>query len=329
MKRIIIIFFGLLLLTSMACCRAVPINNAGITPMPSGTPSVSPAGTQKITDQTTPIATALPSVDPLYSTGTGVLYTVPAGDGENDVGYAAYDDGNAGPEAFIVMGDTVFVLDTVKARILILSGSVTGSVPLTGTVRPFHFCYADGRFYVVDYFSKTITVYEDGSESHDELPLPERLTGADVSQIFFDGTGNSLVIYDHGLFRYSYSLTAEEWTADGRILVDQSGSVKRITVNAAEYLLDTGEETTVRFLRQCMNGDIIVGVYEYETVDELVSVRYSVREYRPDGALLKCAYLDVSNSFSHPTDSVFIGYDDTVYTMICTADGAVIGTPIY
>ncbi|MBO4562726.1 MAG: hypothetical protein J5772_03855 [Clostridia bacterium] len=252
-----------------------------------------------------------------------ILY-LPAGESENEIGYKTEYDWRSGPEAFIVDGNKVAVLDSVKCRIVVYNGKSLHYIPLSECTRPRFMCRYEELYYLIDYDETTIYAISDSGELCGTISIPEGLEFSDIFSLRNQNGILQLLTIDCRC----YSLNSlKEWELSYNAEVTDSFSPKKVfSVLGNTVSVNTGDNTLAQYLAESEDC-ILIGVYEFVPFVPIIETEYTIRKYDFEGDLIGCTVIDYRNAFSIPQTAAFISDNDTIYTMLCREEGVYITRP--
>ncbi|MBO4849001.1 MAG: hypothetical protein J5586_07615 [Clostridia bacterium] len=253
-----------------------------------------------------------------------VIAFIPAGDGEEAIGFLEDEFANAGPESFAVSSGNVYVLDSVKNRIIAYESGAARYIPLNGISNPQYFAVAGESIYVVGEIGTEIISIN--GKAHGEMPLPVGIDFEDVFRIY--STGNMVCLLTHGLKCYKADPMVGKWSAEYDIDVEgRFEQTETVSLPGRKIVLDVGNTCLVQYL-QHSDEELIVGVYEFVPELPVIETEYTVRRYDMDGRLLGCTVINNINAYSIPDTVVCVDPSTgNIYTMLCREEGVYITKP--
>ena len=341
-KRIITLLLPAVMAAALLGCNAVnttptPAIGNEATPTPPLTPTIT-------AEPSTPIPTPTPaptkdvSAMPEQAVFTE-LFSIPVGKGKNEIGYMAVGPLYVpGPTAFYANEDGwIAILDPNRGRIMIFDGNKLAHIlDLSDKlIYPYHMCYADGGFYIVDigyeYILYAAFTMDDVGKTDCETKvyeLPEETTALLIIDIYATKKGVILSGSDSDHFR--------DWILDlkrGEFIPTDD------YIEYIEEYIEEGEtgETIIRTLgdewhvpreRNCSfdiygidkYGFIYVGCYEDFTEVETVTLEKTIRCYNTEGRQFGVARIDIDKYSSYPNVDAVVLEDGTIYHMACYED---------
>lgn len=252
-----------------------------------------------------------------------ILAFIPFGEAADAIGFTEADDGNMGPEAFAIEGNTVYILDSVKNRIAVVNDSETEFIPVGGGYL-YDMCVSDGVIYILDTTSNGIRVISaDGLET-ESINLPENVKMDDVFELFTEN--GMLMLLTNELVCYSINNASGEWNDEFDVDVEGFYNInKTLMYSNNEITVNVGRNTLAQYLFHT-DDSIIIGVYEFVPYLPVIETEYSVREYNMDGTLVGCTVFDYRDAYSIPNKAVSL-YNDEVFTLQCREEGVYITKP--
>ena len=344
-KRIKALFLSTVMAMALLGCDAVstiptPTIGNEATPTPPLTPTITAEPSTPIPTPTpTPAPTKDVSAMPELAVFTE-LFSIPVGKGKNEIGYMAVGPLYVpGPTAFYANEDGwIAILDPNRGRIMIFDGNKLAHIlDLSDKLSyPYHMCYADGGFYIVDigyeYILYAAFTMDDVGKTDCETKvyeLPEETTALLIIDIYATKKGVILSGSDSDHFR--------DWILDlkrGEFIPTDD------YIEYIEEYIEEGEtgETIIRTLgdewhvpreRNCSfdiygidkYGFIYVGYYEdfYAEVGA-VTLEKTIRCYNSKGRQFGVARIDIDKYSSYPNVDAVVLEDGTIYHMACYED---------
>ena len=344
-KRIIILLMAAVMAAALLGCNTVnttptPTIGNEVTPAPSLTPTITAVPPTPVpTSAPTPAPTKDVSAMPEQAVFTE-LFSIPVGEGKNEIGYLnAAPLYVSGPTSFYVDEDGwIAILDPNRGRIMIYEDNKLAHIlDLRDKLAyPYHMCYADGGFYIVDigyeYILYAAFTMDDVGKTGCETKvyeIPEETTALLIIDIYATKKG---IILD-GAVAGEYHTSFNYWTLDlkrGEFIP---------TDDYIEYI-EEGEtgETVIRTLgdewhlpreRNCSfdiygidkHGFLYVGYYEdfYAEVGA-VTLEKTIRCYNTEGQQFGVARIDIDKYSSYPNVDAVVLEDGTIYHMACYED---------
>ena len=317
---------------------AVPTEVPKLTEAPTAEPSAIPTEVPELTEAPTAEPSAIPTEVPLpedpEAIGDSVkdaetVVFIPSGDGEDHVGYAVADgvhyDVNSGPDSFAVVGETVYLADTINDRIIIYSNGRSSSIAVERGFSQL-ISVIDDVIYVSFTLSKEIIAYDLSGSEKERIELPRGAEGINALTEF----EGRLALLDHALHLYSYEDGSWNTVAEGDIPSEQIAEPRFTFILGDRKIdFDTGENTRPAVYR-FTDSFIYLSVYGYDpkpNEEGMYDSEFSYRVYDYDGNLVGCTYLDPRYAFSKPRNPMYIASDGTLYVMSCMNDGVYITKP--
>lgn len=273
-------------------------------------------------------ASARPEIKKNYSADAledaEIVMFIPAGEKYDAVGYLDSEENNAGPESFAVRNGNVYVLDSVKNRIIAKEADNTRFIPISGINHPDHLALAGDRICVIDENSiKVISLY---GNSISEMSLPSNIKAIDIFRLY--GSSNELYLLTHDLECYKTDLLSFKWEMAYNIEVEGCfEQVETLLLSGSKVDIKVGSTSLVQYLQHTEN-EIVVGVYEFVPYLPVIETEYTVRKYDMQGQLKGCTVINNLEAYSIPNTIVSVDpYTGDVYTMLCREDGVYITKP--
>ena len=252
-----------------------------------------------------------------------VLAFIPSGDGENTIGYYEDEEENMGPESFAVSDGNVYILDSVKNRIVAIEDGAARYIPVSGIEHPSKFALVGDRFYFV---GSGISVMDINGRILRSVSFPEKVAANDVYRVY--SNGSELCMLTHDLECFKLNSSDYEWIKDYQIGVDgRFEQIETLSLPNAKVALDVGPTCLVQYLQHSEN-ELLVGVYEFVPYLPVIETEYTVRKYDMQGQLLGCTVVNNLEAYSLPNTVVNVDpYTGIVYTMLCREEGVYITKP--
>lgn len=340
-KKSFCILLCVLMLSSLAACKRDKEQETAASPAPTETVTEQP--TEEPTKAPTEAPTEMPTPEPTLKPveefplpddpdvigdcirDAEILAYLPFDDKELGLGFAGefeIDVYMRKPEAFCLKDGKVYVLDSVKNRVIVCENGGYSFITFSDAdVWNYYMTMAivDDRIYVCNTEEEMdrISVYDMSGAKLESIRVPKKAYKNGVSALFeMDG---HLAMYDHGLVLYDY--TDGEFVERYDIAVEGVGKPElNITAGDKHYWLNAGKST--------MPGIImIIDDRVYCWVRELDIGGYSYRVYTAEGELLGATSLDVENALGVADSPMFITPEGNVYLMCCMKDGVYITKP--
>ncbi|MBO4562685.1 MAG: hypothetical protein J5772_03650 [Clostridia bacterium] len=248
---------------------------------------------------------------------------IPSGDGENAIGYYEDEEENMGPESFAVSDGNVYILDSVKNRIVAIEDGAARYIPVSGIEHPSKFALVGDRFYFV---GSGISVMDINGRILRSVSFPEKVAANDVYKVY--SNGSELCMLTHDLECFKLNSSDYEWIKDYQIGVDgRFEQIETLSLPNAKVALDVGPTCLVQYLQHSEN-ELLVGVYEFVPYLPVIETEYTVRKYDMQGQLLGCTVVNNLEAYSLPNTVVNVDpYTGIVYTMLCREEGVYITKP--
>ncbi len=241
---------------------------------------------------------------------------------ENEVGFKESDASNEGPESFVVTSDKVYLLDSIKKRIIISDDNEIRFVDLSCCRYPYHMSVSGEFIYVLDYNGDEIMVFNECGESTNPIPFPEKIGFDSIKKILCLNGELQIQSYENDYYAYDGAwqkvISAE--------LKGDFEKEKSLTVDRNMIILSTGENTSAELLRYA-DDSIFLGVNEFVPYIPVIESEYTVRKYNADGVFEGSTVIDMIPAVSIPRDCVYINDLGEVYVMQCREDGVFITKP--
>ncbi len=248
---------------------------------------------------------------------------IPSGDGENAIGYYEDEEENMGPESFAVSDGNVYILDSVKNRIVAIEDGAARYIPVSGIEHPSKFALVGDRFYFV---GSGISVMDINGRILRSVSFPEKVAANDVYRVYSNGSELCMLTHDLGCFKLNAS--DYEWIKDCQIGVDgRFEQIETLSLPNVKVDLDVSPTCLVQYLQHSEN-ELLVGVYEFVPYLPVIETEYTVRKYDMQGQLLGCTVVNNLEAYSLPNTVVNVDpYTGIVYTMLCREEGVYITKP--
>lgn len=261
---------------------------------------------------------------------------IPAGNGEDCVGYI--DDGSVSPcpQDFLVRDDgSVCILDSVKDRIIIFKdGEVQKYLDYTGVTTATYaenFTYYDGVFYCVDTVCNTLFTVDEEMGKAARMPLDADIPYDCVCRIeVADGKleiefyeldeqmlSSYLVVVKAGLGKSIVERTRRT------VEFDKRDGYTAVRVDGQDYniALNSEAESIDGIYHKYNSGNILVSVTEQAPGLEVYRCEYTLRVYDNNGKCVGYALPDRSNQFSDIVNWYYVDSNDATYMMNVNVDG--------
>ena len=321
-------------------------NAANTTPTPAieneATPA--PALTPEITAEPPapePTPTPAPTKDVSAMPEQAVfteLFSIKVGEGKNEIGYLnAAPLYVSGPTSFHVdEDDWIAILDPNRGRIMIFDDNELAHIlDLRDELAyPYHMCYADGGFYIVDigyeYILYAAFTMDDVGKTGCETKvyeIPEETTALLIIDIYATEKG---VILD-GAVAGEYHTSFNYWILDlkrGEFIptdeyqeFEESEGETIIRTLGDEWHLPMAENCSFEIYGIDNHGFLYVGYYEdfYAEVGAS-TLEKTIRCYNSEGRQFGAARIDIDKYSSYPNVDTVVLEDGTIYHMACYED---------
>ena len=342
-KRIIILLMAAVMAAALLGCNTVnttptPTIGNEVTPAPSLTPTITAVPPTPVpTSAPTPAPTKDVSAMPEQAVFTE-LFSIPVGEGKNEIGYLnAAPLYVSGPTSFYVDEDGwIAILDPNRGRIMIYEDNKLAHIlDLRDKLAyPYHMCYADDGFYIVDigyeYILYAEFTMDDVGKTGCETKvyeIPEETTALLIGEICAtekgvilsgsDGSGSGhFCDWILDLKRGKFIPTDEYLEFDeseNETVIRTSGDEWHIPQEANFFI---GEIYGID-----KYGFLYVGYYEdfYAEVGA-VTLEKTIRCYNPEGKQFGVARIDIDKYSSYPNVDAVVLEDGTIYHMACYED---------
>ena len=339
-KRIITLLMAAVMAAALLGCNAA---NTTPTPTIGNKATAAPTLTPEITSEPPapePTPTPAPTKDVSAMPELAVfteLFSIKVGEGKNEIGYMAVGPLYVpGPTAFYANEDGwIAILDPNRDRIMIFYGNKLAHIlDLSDKLSyPYHMCYADGGFYIVDidyeYILYAAFTMDDVGKTGCETKvyeIPRGTTALLIIDIY--ATEKGVILYgvdenDNFTNNWLLDLTCEKFI---------------LTNKYTEYI----EEKDIMVYRRLKNewhipqeanflvggiygidkyGFIYVGYYEnfYAEVGAN-TLEKTIRCYNSEGRQFGAARIDIDKYSSYPNVDAVVLEDGTIYHMACYED---------
>lgn len=355
MKKLITIFvLTLLILQVTACVERTGLSDPTAAPTAESTEISAPVLTDmpdvtvSSTNQPTAEPTSAPTVAPTEAAAPQTQYgrfveilSVPVGEGEFDVHYQyptpGFDEDLTGPNAFQVIGDEVWILDTVDNSLLRLCGGEKHRYPLEGIKHVENFYIVGSHIFITEaWYGDKLYVYDMDVKLEKGILLPSgvRPNSAAVYQIYEADEEGCIIVLTSGMDYLKCNIETGEWRLIYRAKSDPLSPVKAYDFNGTQFSFEAGENTISHFLSADLeNGTIFVAILEIlSSEDGTINIRTSYRQYDTAGNLLRYADLVrdpaeltwLFREYTAPNGDYYIlqGYEDRVVISKLVFDSA-------
>ena len=337
-----------LLMAAVMAMALLGCNAANTTPTPAigneatPTPPLTPTITSEPpTPVPTPTPTPAPTKDVSAMPEQAVfteLFSIKVGEGKNEIGYLnAAPLYVSGPTSFHVdEDDWIAILDPNRGRIMIFDGNKLAHIlDLSDELSyPYHMCYADGGFYIVDigyeYILYAAFTMDDVGKTGCETKvyeIPEETTALLIIDIYATEKG---VILD-GAVAGEYHTSFNYWILDlkrGEFIptdeyqeFEESEGETIIRTLGDEWHLPMAENCSFEIYGIDNHGFLYVGYYEdfYAEVGAS-TLEKTIRCYNSEGRQFGAARIDIDKYSSYPNVDTVVLEDGTIYHMACYED---------
>ena len=335
-----------LLMAAVMAMALLGCNAANTTPTPAieneATPA--PALTPEITAEPPapePTPTPAPTKDVSAMPEQAVfteLFSIKVGEGKNEIGYLnAAPLYVSGPTSFHVdEDDWIAILDPNRGRIMIFDDNELAHIlDLRDELAyPYHMCYADGGFYIVDigyeYILYAAFTMDDVGKTGCETKvyeIPEETTALLIIDIYATEKG---VILD-GAVAGEYHTSFNYWILDlkrGEFIptdeyqeFEESEGETIIRTLGDEWHLPMAENCSFEIYGIDNHGFLYVGYYEdfYAEVGAS-TLEKTIRCYNSEGRQFGAARIDIDKYSSYPNVDTVVLEDGTIYHRACYED---------
>ena len=335
-----------LLMAAVMAMALLGCNAANTTPTPAIENEATPAPT--LTPEITaeppapePTPTPAPTKDVSAMPEQAVfteLFSIKVGEGKNEIGYLnAAPLYVSGPTSFHVdEDDWIAILDPNRGRIMIFDDNELAHIlDLRDELAyPYHMCYADGGFYIVDigyeYILYAAFTMDDVGKTGCETKvyeIPEETTALLIIDIYATEKG---VILD-GAVAGEYHTSFNYWILDlkrGEFIptdeyqeFEESEGETIIRTLGDEWHLPMAENCSFEIYGIDNHGFLYVGYYEdfYAEVGAS-TLEKTIRCYNSEGRQFGAARIDIDKYSSYPNVDTVVLEDGTIYHMACYED---------
>ncbi|MCR5808976.1 MAG: hypothetical protein K6G56_05385 [Clostridiales bacterium] len=256
---------------------------------------------------------------------------------EAAVGYGEWDGFYQCPPAFAVEGDNIYVIDTVKQRIIAVKDGKTeyytaasGAYPHAWYQdgHPWHICVWEGNIYLANKDKPEIYVLDENGRHIKTIPLPKGLSAGHISHLGVDENGPLLFYW--GSTCYRLNVGTDEWETVYNIVVSLTGTPTRHAVykiGGETTWIELGiEDASVSFIDK-KNGALFINADEHLSPSAYLSGEVSVRKYDASGRLLGCTVISQPDLYGPAETCTYVTADGTLYMMVSQKDGVHITKP--
>ena len=339
-KRIKALFLSTVMAMALLGCDAVstiptPTIGNEATPTPPLTPTIT-------AEPSTPIPTPTPaptkdvSAMPEQAVFTE-LFSIPVGKGKNEIGYMAVGPLYVpGPTAFYANEDGwIAILDPNRDRIMIFYGNKLAHIlDLSDKLSyPYHMCYADGGFYIVDidyeYILYAAFTMDDVGKTGCETKvyeIPEETTALLIGDIY--ATEKGVILEgsdgsdsDHFCYWILDLKRGEFIPTDEYIIEIENDDELICLIFQDKWHVPLAENCSFDIYGIDKYGFIYVGYYEdfYAEVGA-VTLEKTIRCYNSKGRQFGVARIDMDKYSSFLNMDTVVLEDGTIYHMACYED---------
>ena len=256
-------------------------------------------------------------------TDAELICCFPFGEKENEIGYKNGDAFNEGPESFAVNDEGIYILDSVKNRIIISNEEGLRYIDLSECCGyPYHMCVSENLIYILDYNGEKIMTFNEYGESQKPIPFPDKIGFDSIKRILYSDGKLQIQTYKNDYYVYD-----EAWLkAFNAELKGDFETEKTLTIDENTIFISTGENTAAELL-QFAGRNIYLGVNEFVPYIPVIESEYTVRKYDTDGDLEGITVIDTIPAVSLPRDCVYFNNLGEVFVMQCRYDGVYISKP--
>ena len=340
-KRIITLLMAAVMAAALLGCNAA---NTTPTPTIGNKATAAPTLTPEITSEPPapePTPTPAPTKDVSAMPELAVfteLFSIKVGEGKNEIGYMAVGPLYVpGPTAFYANEDGwIAILDPNRDRIMIFYGNKLAHIlDLSDKLSyPYHMCYADGGFYIVDidyeYILYAAFTMDDVGKTGCETKvyeIPEETTALLIIDIYATEKG---VILDgavageyHTSFNYwILDLKRGEFIPTDEYIIEIENDDELIClIFQDKWHVPLAENCSFDIYGIDKYGFIYVGYYEdfYAEVGA-VTLEKTIRCYNSKGRQFGVARIDMDKYSSFLNMDTVVLEDGTIYHMACYED---------
>ena len=259
-----------------------------------------------------------------------VLLHIPYGDEKEGVGLTGPDaerDWYNGPESFTVADGKIYLLDTIKRRVIVSDGETTDYIDISEPLAYWtQIAVIGDKLYLGDSSEEipVLAVFDMTGNKLEDIELPDRMMENGISKLF---TSNGhLAIYDNELV--FYKMEDDGFSEVYDIGVDPVAEPKfTVTFGDNEIGLDTGDNTRpgVQMIR---DDRIYLEVLGYDPDADTESIReVSYRVYDFSGKLLGATAVDRRELFTLSGSKMYVSPEGELYVMCCMKDGVYVTKP--
>ena len=336
-KRIITLLMAAVMAMALLGCNAAnttptPTNGNEATPAPTLTPEITaepPAPEPTPTPAPTKDVNAMPELAVFTE-----LFSIPVGKGKNEIGYMLEVPPmfSSGPTSFHVDEDGWIAILDPKCRIMIFDGNKLAHIlDLSDKlIYPYHMCYADGGFYIVDigyeYILYAAFTMDDVGKTGCETKvykIPEETTVLLIGDICATEKGVILSGSDGDRFQdWILNLAHGKFIpTDEYIECVREGDELVCRILGNEWHIPVQNHCSLGVYGIDKYGFIYVGYYEdfYAEVGA-VTLEKTIRCYNSKGRQFGVARIDMDKYSSFLNMDTVVLEDGTIYHMACYED---------
>lgn len=268
----------------------------------------------------------VPSADPMYARHSikdaELIGELVLGDAEDEIGSDA--DNENGPESFAVIGDEVFILDSVKSRVVVKRETELRSFTLSDCIYPYHMAVSEDAIYVFDSGSgrSELLIYDKQGRINGALPFPSGVKTEEIKSIYF--IGGKLRLLTHKADQYSFN---EEWALDYHC--DTSGDFKAdkvFSINGRDISFKMEADSSVGLVR-IDDKYLYVNAYVFAAETPQIESKSVFCKYDLNGNLVGSTSMEMNEVDHFSADPFFITDSGEVYIMQCVAGKVIITKP--
>ena len=340
-KIIITLLMAAVMAAALLGCDAVnttptPTIGNEATPTPPLTPTITAEPSTPIPTPTpTPAPTKDVSAMPELAVFTE-LFSIPVGEGKNEIGYMAVGPLYVpGPTAFYANEDGwIAILDPNRGRIMIFDGNKLAHIlDLSDKlIYPYHMCYADGGFYIVDigyeYILYAAFTMDDVGKTDCETKvyeIPEGTTALLIIDIY--ATEKGVILYgvdenDNYTSNWILDLKRSEFIPTDEYIIEIENDDELIClIFEDEWHVPLAGNCSFDIIGIDKYGFLYVGYYEdfYAEVGA-VTLEKTIRCYNSEGRQFGAARIDIDKYSSFLNMDTVVLEDGTIYHMACYED---------
>lgn len=315
--------------TSSEAPAQAPTEAPVSTDAPTAEPALEPAEDHPLPEDPDEAGDCVKDAEVLFHMPFEVLTEIPSGADDDRAGFKeiddVYNDVELGPQSFAVVDGKVYLLDTLKNRIVISDNGRISTIPTSNY--PERMCVIGGVIYTSLRYTggripMEIIPYDMEGNELERIALPEDIAVYRLTE--YEGK--------IAVLAYGGSLYALE---DGNWAEKEKGILSRIENGTYSFEVNGGE-TAIRFEgsrpqtpTEAIWTDSLVylAVMGTEPGDNSGRFDYCYQVYDFDGNLVGSTYADPRSALFYPGNPMFIGDDDTLYVMCWMQDGVYITKP--